>query len=903
MKTNMQQAPIRNATTICASVYSHSGEFTPVYTDLQLTGRGIDFKFIRSYRSSLAGHMGDLGRGWSSSIAKKIERKGDDILYHNGAGEVYKFIGEKNGTYTSPGGFYGILLQERNQFLLRRRYGLTYRFEAPETGGRILGSEDRNYNSIQYAYSANAIVIIDSLKRKIGISLHKGLLQELKDHAGRTWKYGYDKNDCLIEVTQPETADFPNGTLVRYAYDANHRLISITDAKGQKYLVNHYDRSGKVVAQEHGRGTFKIEYDVIGEGENGFPMYRTTCIRKNGSKLVLEHDEVGHVLLRTLFVSKDSFVPEDVTGLGGNDVPLITKAAYNKNSELTSRLLPAGNTTEWFYSEEENNPLNQGNLVQIVESPQPGVESDQTRIVTEYEYEQTFQLTTKLIDSRGNKTVYGHDAQGNLIVTTYPPVTIQPVNSSIPRLPPLDRIQNDEYQYNSMGQLLRRKHIDGSITEYHYYPVNDPIGTRGPNTATNNPDNLCGYLARVVRDANGKKIKTEYAYDNFGNATTVVDGKSNPARLRYNAMGKLESVTSREPFKNKIDYKYDANYNEIESAQLFERLEYDETTQATRVTSSTLRELTEYNALDNVTLRKIIGDDKIITEYFIRDVDEQIIRQLQPLGNATEYVYDERNLLIKKNFGVGTRETFSNRFTYTLNGAVRTSINGNGNTTTYHYDGFHRYKGFTNPVGTKKTQWFDEADNVVRVEIDSDSGLATKKSRVRHPGSAPLMEAKYHFDQWNRAYRVDKAWHNHSNGDELGESKWNGEKGIVSTVLEYAENGLPGKVWTETDNVVGVEYDGVGRVVQMKDLTGEEFSFEYDENNNPTLLTHLGPEIEGRRFERVLRRSHDEMDRLVWQQENDEAPERFAYNALGNVINSVGKSGIEIHHTDDSLGR
>lgn len=890
MKTSMQQAPIRNVTTICAAIYSHSGEFTPVYTDLQLTGRGLDFKFIRSYRSSLAGHIGDLGRGWVNSVAKKIERKGDDIIYHDGAGEVYKFAGEKNGNYTSPTGFYGILSQEKNKFLLHQRYGLTYRFEVPEQGGRILGIEDRNHNSIQFSYPANAIVITDSLKRKIDISITNGLLQEVKDHAGRIWKYSYNENDCLIEVTQPETADFPNGTSVRYAYDTYHRLISITDAKGQKYLVNHYDTSGRVVAQEHGSGVFKMEYDPIGEVKNGFPIYQTTCIRKNGSKLVLQHNEVGNVLSRTLFVSKDSFAPEDNTGLNGNDVPLITKSAYNKNSELTSRIFPAGNKTEWFYSEDEKNPLNRGNLLKITEIPQTGVESGQKRIVTEYEYEPKFQLTTKLIDPRGNKTSYEHDELGNLILTTYPSVTIQPINIGTPRPTSLNRIQKDEYQYNSMGQLLRRKHIDGSITEYHYYPVDDPIGTRGPNTATDNPDKLCGYLGRVVRDANGKKVKTEYAYDNFGNATTVLDGKSNPARLRYNAMGKLESVTSREPFKNRIDYKYDANYNEIESVQSFERLKYDEKNQKTIIKSSTLRELKEYNALDNMILRKFVGGDKVITEHFTRDANENVVRQIQPLGNTTEYKYDERDLLVEKKSGAGTRETFSERFTYTLNSAVRTYTDGNGKITMHHYDGFHRYKGFIDSVGTKKTQWFDEADNIVRVEIDGDTGFVTDKHE--NPGSTPLMETKYNFDQWNRVYRVDQAWRDSSNGQELGQSKWNGEKGIVSTVVEYAENGFPGKVWTESENVLATEYDGVGRIVKMKDLTGEEFSFEYDENNNPTLMKYIGPEVQGRRCERELRRGYDEMDRLVWQQENEEAPERFEYNALGNVINYVRGRGI-----------
>lgn len=901
--TDMKQAPIRNANMIGASVYSHSGEFAPVFTDLQLTGRGFDFKFIRAYRSSLAGCIGDMGRGWTSSIAKKIERQDNDIIYHDGAGQVYKFVSGKNGNFTSPTGFYGVLLQEEKAFVIHERHGKTYRFDLPERDGRIVSIADRNQNDIQFSYSANSIVIFDTLKREIAVSVNKGLLQELHDHAGRTWKYTYDQNYRLIEVTQPTTADFPNGTSLKYAYDTNHRLTSVTDAKGQKYLVNTYDQSGKVVAQEHGSGVFRMEYDAIDENKSEILTYRTTCTRKNGSKIVIEHNEVGNVISSTLFVRKESFAPEDLMGISETNVPLITKSAYNKNSELISRTFPAGNKTDWVYSEDEKSPLMQGNLLQITEIPVEGVKSDQARIITKYKYEPKFQFTTAHINSRGNETSYKYDEKGNLSVTTYPQVTIQSVSGGDRRPAPLNRIQKDEYQYNSMGQLLRRRHIEGSITEYHYYPVRDLIGTHGLNTATNNPDIVCGYLARVVRDASGEKITNEYAYDNFGNVTTVWDGKSNPTRLRYNAIGRVERLTSREPFKYRIDYKYDANYNEIESAQTFDRLEYDETNQRTTITSSTRREIKEYNALDNVTVRKIVGDDKIITEYFIRDADEKIIRQLQPLGNATEYVYDERNLLIEKKFGAGTKETFSDRYTYTSNGAVRTYTDGNGKTTAHHYDGYHRYKGFTSPIGTKKTQWFDEADNVVRVEIANANAGTAKKTGVGHGGRVPLMEARYHFDQWNRASRVDKAWHDPSTGHPLGKSKWNGEEGIVSTVVEYAENGLPGKVWTETNNVVSVEYDGVGRAVKTRDLTGEEFFVQYDENNNPTLIKHLGPEIEGKRFERVVRRSYDAMDRLELQGENDEAPERFAYNALGDVIKYVDKAGMEIHYTDDPLGR
>src|SRR5439155_2735767 len=118
--------------------------------------------------------------------------------------------------------------------------------------------------------------------------------------------------------------------------------------------------SGKIVTQEHWNGVFEMEYKAIGKVKNGFSSYRTTCIRKNGSKIVLEHNEVGNVLSRTLHVRKESFTAEDRAGISGKAVPLITKSAYNRNSELISRIFPAGNKIEWVYSEDEKKPLNRG---------------------------------------------------------------------------------------------------------------------------------------------------------------------------------------------------------------------------------------------------------------------------------------------------------------------------------------------------------------------------------------------------------------------------------------------------------------------------------------------------------------------------------------------------------------
>ena len=302
-KVIVQQAPIHNASTIGASVYSHSGEFAIVHRDLQLPGRGLNFAFIRAYRSSLADQAGEFGRGWSSSIIKRIEHYDKHMIFHDGKGNVYKFVRDKEGNYKSRG-FYGIILRKENNIILLLRHGIKYLFDLPEQGGRLLSIEDRNQNTIQISYSINRINILDTLKRNINILLSKRLISELKDHTGRTWKYKYDEYNRLITVLQPATEDHPYGTSIQYSYDGNHRLISITDAKGQTYLVNQYDRSGKVISQEHGNGVFSIEYQEIGKVENGngLSVFKTTCIEKSGAKQVLKHDWNGNVIVSTLFV-------------------------------------------------------------------------------------------------------------------------------------------------------------------------------------------------------------------------------------------------------------------------------------------------------------------------------------------------------------------------------------------------------------------------------------------------------------------------------------------------------------------------------------------------------------------------------------------------------------------------
>ena len=342
----MQQPPVRSASIVAAFVFSHSGEFGAVSLDVRIPGHGPNFDLIRSYRSSLADSIGALGRGWSCNLARRVEQDGNDLLYGDGTGSVHRFAHKKGGQYTSPPDLYAVLRASGRELVLEERFGARTAFQAPEQGGQILAVTDRNGNELRFSYTADSVQIVDAVNRKTLVTVEDGLWRMVTDHAARTWHFLYDANRLLVEVVRPETRDFPKGTSVNYGYDAHHRLVTLTDAKGQAYLVNHYDKVGRVVRQTHGAGEYALEY-----GDDR----RTRCRLKNGGLLELDHDEAGHVTRSRLHARASAFSQEDLTD-PHMAVPLATESAYNKAGELISRRMPSGRKMSWTYAEGDGDP-------------------------------------------------------------------------------------------------------------------------------------------------------------------------------------------------------------------------------------------------------------------------------------------------------------------------------------------------------------------------------------------------------------------------------------------------------------------------------------------------------------------------------------------------------------------
>src|SRR6202521_1105161 len=646
MKANEKQflqCPVGNESVCGFHVYSHSGEYSPQATDFRLPARGISFQFIRKYRSANRQLLGPMGRGWTFTYAKTLEKEGDDVLYHDGLGRIHRFksIPSKK-SYLSPDGLYTRLEATRDTFFIRQRHGGVLIFEKPGRGGRLLAIEDRNGNCLRFNYNKSAVQIFDPLGRRTDVHLDKERIVKVS-HADRVWQYLYNYDGCLVEVIQPPTDDAPKGPRTRYAYDEALRLTSITNPNGQVFLRNCYDDCDRVSQQKHGNGTFKFEYETIGETDSGLPIYRTQVWLKNGALFFLKHDAFGHAIERTLLVSAEFLSPEDRGGSSGTMIPVITKSIFNRHGELARGENPAGDIIEQIYDEKSVDPRARGNLLKLHRTPAAGVDTDQTKLITRYCYEPRHQQLESLTDPRGHVTRFKYDDHGDLAKKSYPAVTIPKIGNKKAKgkktVKRIILVENSEY--NNAGQLIRFTNARGATVESFYHRIAHPGGTKSHADPRSYTQKAGGYLARIVGDTAGKKrrlkskparVTADYLYDSFGNRTTILDSKGNPTRFKYDAHNRVIETTSRKPFSHKKSFRYDANRNLREATSSFDHHQYDPVAGTTIRKSTQVCQSFGYNSLNNPVRRTIASDGREITNTLVRDANENIVRRILPMG-------------------------------------------------------------------------------------------------------------------------------------------------------------------------------------------------------------------------------------------------------------------------------
>ncbi|CNI48561.1 PAAR/RHS domain-containing protein [Yersinia pseudotuberculosis] len=503
-----------------------------------LTGEGDDTDFIlpgifplhwsRIYRSENH-HVGALGQGWSLVWERSLRKEDDSIVYQNDEGREIVFPLIKRGErYFSPTEHIWLARTERDTYAISSPFETCFIFEAFSEAGvaKLASLEDLNGHALYFSY--------DDI----------GQLKKISTTSGYGVYCQYEKGR-LVSVACVKGGT--PGTLVRYQYNEQHQLVSVTNREGQ--ITRQFGYHGHLInklADVRGLecrytwadigGTPRITHSATNLGEQWQFDYdidnqqttltdlntgQTACWGYNaqhlitdyrdfdGGKYAFDYNDLNmpvRVVLageRTLVLAYDALArPIQITDPLKREIHI----DYHRNSlRVVRRQYPDGQVWKGEYDRT-------GRLLKE-NAPDGGV--------TRYHYPGASSLPERITNAVGAQTHLGWERHGQLTEHT-------DCSGKLTR-----------YEYDIDGHLLTVIDAENHSTHYSYNRLGQPTG---------------------VRYADGRKEQLRY------NAQGLVEQFTDPVgrqlHWRYNLRGQPVSFTDR--LQREYRYRYDCHGQMIE---------------------------------------------------------------------------------------------------------------------------------------------------------------------------------------------------------------------------------------------------------------------------------------------------------------------------------------------------
>jgi YD repeat-containing protein len=424
-------------------------------------------------------------------------------------------------------------------------------------------------------------------------------------------------------------------------------------------------------------------------------------------------------------------------------------------------------------------------------------------------------------------------------------------------------------------------------------------------------------------------------YDSSGHITSITDPIGRSVRYTYSLQGTLDTFT--DPAGGVTSYAYD-NQNrltQITDARgvVVAQNTYDSNgrvIQQTQADGGVIKfAYTQLNPLvpTSPVLLTLLTDPRgNITRYrftpngFLLDVSD-------PTGQMRVFTRDSNNLVTAVSGGgtgiaCGDPRSGNQAFTYDVNGNVLKWTNALGNTTTYSYD----------PVFNQLMSVTDSLGNVARFTYDSHGNLLTQTD-----GNANVTSFTYDYNGLLTGL-VDAVGQNtvvshNSSGDPVTFTNALGD----SMSLQYDALSRPtlaidslgnttrtmydplGRIVEQTnsqDKVIQLSYDAVGNLLSASDAKGNKTSHTYDPMSR--LATRTSPlgkvdirayDLSGNVARFVDRRgqtstfTYDVVDRLTSEIFQDGSTVTEAYDTNSRLVQVVDSLGGAFDFTYDLAGR
>ncbi|HXF05615.1 MAG TPA: DUF6531 domain-containing protein, partial [Blastocatellia bacterium] len=558
------------------TVYLHNGEFVLHEVDLEIPGRGFNWKHARSYRSGIL-FNGPQGQSWEFNYNRRlVVMLGGEVVRMDGFARADLYARNPDGSYAAPRGFYISLIRNPDgSFMEREPNGTKIFYSQADRQGiaRMTQVVDRNGNTMRFIYNEQnqLIRVIDTLGRPIEYRYNdQGRLSEVQDFMGRSIRFEYDGNGDLVAVTSPAVTgtptrnDFPQGKTTRYTYSSgfaderlNHNLLTITAPNevasgGEPRIRIEYDTTpasltvDRVLRQTLGGtnrpaqfvgggiqfrsdmrmpagGTIRYEYRFLGmvpPGDFTSPVSQTTVTDRNGNRTEYQFNQLGNIVRIREFTNRD-VRPSDPDFFE-------TRYEYNRDGELLRQIHPEGNSVEYVYDDRNADRFQQGNLLREVRRPDSKRGGDQEFIARAMTYEPIYNQVRTVTEARGNDPTYVPQNGGANSPERYTTVYIF------------------DYQEGTNFAALARE-LGVSESEVRRRLQDIPMGL-GDVNGDGRTDQIAGNVVKVIRptanllpDSNMARIERDtqqsieetYTYNRFGQLIRQRDPEGNVTVYNY----------------------------------------------------------------------------------------------------------------------------------------------------------------------------------------------------------------------------------------------------------------------------------------------------------------------------------------------------------------------------------
>ncbi len=544
-----------------------------------------------------------------------------------------------------------------------------------DAGGNLLSTTDAAGNATKYAYqdvlhAGNPTSITDPAGNPTHFEYNQfGQLSRQVDALGHETVFTHDANgNQLTQTSTLTTATGPRTLVTTNVYDAEGRIISVTDAEGN-VTGTEYDKAGK----------------------------RTATIDALGRRTEYRYDDRGQ-LVETIY--PDS-TPGDLS-----DNPR-TRSEYNAAGKEMARIDEQGRRTEFRYD-----PL--GRLIQTI-YPDGTLSDPNDNPRTGTEYDAAGRVTAQ-IDERGNRTEFDYDVAGRQTVVrdALGHETVTSFDAAGHTVAQTDALSHTtHFVLDEAGRQVGTIYADRTSTAVTL----DQQGRVSARTdqagrTTRDEYDRLGRLTAVV-DALGH---TEYGYDEAGNLVSQKDANGHVTRYEYDGLGRR--IATILPLGQRSSTIYDGVGNVLATVDFNGdtiHYEYDSRNRlvANRFPDGTSVEFT-YTPTGQ---RATVTDARGLTQYNY-DERDRLIARIDPDGQTIAYTYDAAGNRTRVITSAGTTS-----YTFDVLNRMDSVTDPSLGVSHYTYDAVSNLVRTELPNGTVETRQYDDLNHLLFLENTGPSGV------------------------------------------------------------------------------------------------------------------------------------------------------------------------------------